>query len=106
MTAKATINRTKSVSLQSLRYLSQTVIADLEGLKQIIRVQSARRCKWYLVLPSVGDEDARCVLLSNVPNWELKSVIEERLLLEYRERLKAIHCSFSLATFPEFAKAN
>lgn len=53
----------KSIPLAKFRHARRKIIASLSGLKSIMVVQTARRIAYYLVLPSVGEADARCILL-------------------------------------------
>jgi hypothetical protein len=58
--------KTTSIPLAKFRYSDRTEVAKLHGLKSIMRVTTPRKAEWYLVLPSVGESDAACVLLKKV----------------------------------------
>ncbi len=48
-------------TMQSLLPHNPVTIAKLKGLKSIIRVETARTRKWYLVIPATGNSDAKCI---------------------------------------------
>jgi phage host-nuclease inhibitor protein Gam len=52
--------------LAAFRHANRITVAKLDGLKTIMRVMTPRKAEWYLVLPSVGDEDAVCIFLKKV----------------------------------------
>ena len=68
------------IPLQKLRYLKPQVVANLPGLKSIIRVESARLVKWYHVLPASGDSDSACLLLHTIPKALENSTDQDRLI--------------------------
>jgi hypothetical protein len=75
----------------------QVLVARLRGMKSIVRVETPRRRKWFLVLPTIGDKDARCVeIRSEVILEEFKggpleqsyiSAAESEILAEYADRI-------------------
>ena len=81
------MSKTKSIPLSSLRYIEKVTIAELDNLKAIMRVKTARTVKWYLVLPAVGDSDSRCVLLHRVPKWEHWHHVQLRIFNDYAARI-------------------
>lgn len=81
------MSNTKSIPLSSLRYIKKVTIAELENLKMIIRAETARTVKWYLVIPAVGNSDSRCVLIHRVPKWELWTHCQLRILNDYAARI-------------------
>jgi len=86
------MSTTKPIPLTKLRNAKRVTIAKLKGMKSIIRVESARTLKWFLILPAVGNGDARCVLLhkcgNTQPLWSI-SQCEPKILAEYRDRIIA-----------------
>jgi hypothetical protein len=84
-------------TLQSLMRHKQVLVARLNGMKSIIRVESPRRRKWFLVLPAVGNNDGRCIeIRSEVIREEFKggpieqshiSAAESEILKEYADRI-------------------
>ena len=81
------MSKTKSIPLSSLRYIEQVTIADLEGLKKIIRVGSPRLVKWYLVLPAVGNCDCRCIQIGAASRKTPWSYIQRGILRDYAARI-------------------
>lgn len=76
----------KRIPLASLRYTTRKTVADLGGMKSIIRVETARLVKWFHVLPATGDGDAMCLLIQQAPKWELIENIEKRIIAEESAR--------------------
>jgi len=68
------------IPLQKLRYLKPQVVANLPGLKCIIRTETARLVKWYHVLPASGDGDSSCLLLLTMPKKNEKPCDQARLI--------------------------
>lgn len=76
----------KRIPLAKLRYEKKIVVANLPGMKSIIRVETARLVKWFHVLPATGDGDAMCFLIQQAPKWELIKNIESRIIAEETAR--------------------
>jgi hypothetical protein len=76
----------KRIQLATLRYTSRKTVADLGGMKSIIRVETARLVKWFHVLPATGDGDAMCLLIQQAPKWERIETIESRIIAEESAR--------------------
>jgi len=78
----------KRIPLAKLRYAKKFVVANLPGLKSIIRVETARLVKWFHVLPTTGDGDAMCLLIQQAPKqqWELIGAIQSRIIAEETAR--------------------
>jgi len=76
----------KRIPLAKLRYKNPVTVATLPGMKAIIRVDSARLVKWYLMIPAIGDGDAMCFLIQQAPLWELIHVVEAQLIAEETAR--------------------
>lgn len=78
--------------LAELQKFKPVTVAKLQGLKTIIRVETPRLLKWFLVVPATGHRDAVCVLLhkcSNVqPMWSI-SQCEPKILADYADRVIA-----------------
>ena len=75
------INQMKRIPLAKLRGSKQSVVANLPGMKSIVRVETARLVKWFLVLPDDG-RDSMCLLVQQAPKWELIENIEKRIIAE------------------------
>lgn len=58
--------KTNSKPLSHFRHMTRVNIANLDGLKTIMRVETPRKREWWLVLPAHGEEDAVCVLLKKI----------------------------------------
>ena len=76
----------KRIPLARLRYTARKTVADLGGMKSIIRVETARLVRWFHVLPATGDGDAMCLLINQVPKWERIETIESRIIAEEAAR--------------------
>ena len=76
----------KRIPLQKIRYAKKFVVANLPGMKSIIRVETARLVKWYHVMPATGDGDAMCLLIQQSPKWEMVENIESRIIAEETAR--------------------
>jgi hypothetical protein len=76
----------KRIPLEKVRYAKKIVVANLPGMKSIIRVETARLVKWFHVLPATGDGDAMCLLIQQAPKWELIENIEKRIIAEESAR--------------------
>ena len=79
-------------TLAKFRHADRKNVADLNGLKSIMRVTTPRKAEWYLVLPCIGEEDAICVLLKKVTlskfsRHEETFRAESVLLKEYADRI-------------------
>ena len=75
-----------SIPLQKLRYEKQTTVAFLPRQKCIIRVETARLYKWYLVLPAVCDADARAILVRQSSKRGMFKNLEQRIIASETER--------------------
>lgn len=80
--------------LSHFRYMTRKFIANLDGRKSIMRVETPRKCEWYLVLPARGDGDAICVLLKKVALRKFYyyteiTRAEDSLLTDYADRIVA-----------------
>jgi hypothetical protein len=82
---------TKSIPLEKLRGLEQRLVCKLPGLKSIIAVTTPRLIKWYLVLPAVGNGDARCIFLDQLKkthaNFARLGKYESLIVREEKARL-------------------
>ena len=54
--------KTTTTNLAKFRHANRHNIAKI-GMKSIMRVETARTLQWWLVLPAIGDNDCRCMLL-------------------------------------------
>jgi hypothetical protein len=54
-----------SIPLAKFAKANHQIVAKI-GMKSIMRVSTPRLVSWYLVLPAVGDGDAKCMLLDKV----------------------------------------
>lgn len=81
--------------LSHFRHMPRHTIANLEGMKSIMRVDSPRKSEWWLVLPACGDSDAVCVFLKKVSGTSMKLEMrgfwteseQSKLLAEYADRI-------------------
>jgi len=86
-------NKTKSVPLSKFRGMQTHVVASLPGLKFINRVVYARKIEYYLVIPSVGDADARCIFIKKIDSWRalgwgyIQKTVEPELIQEETSRI-------------------
>ena len=76
----------KRIPLEKVRYAKKLVVANLPGMKSIIRVETARLVKWFHVLPATGDRDAMCLLIQQAPKWERIETIQSRIIAEETAR--------------------
>lgn len=76
----------KRIPLEKVRYAKKFVVANLPGMKSIIRVETARLVKWFHVLPATSDGDAMCLLIQQSQKWELIENIEKRIIAEEAAR--------------------
>ena len=76
----------KRIPLANLRYKKHFIVANLPGMKSIIRVETARLVKWFHVLPAIGEGDAMCLLIQQAPKWERIETIEGRIIAEETAR--------------------
>lgn len=79
--------------LQYFRHMTRRFILELEGMKNIMRVETRRTITWWLVLPAVGDSDSVCVLLHKVTTHagnHFFNVMEgdSKMKREYSDRIK------------------
>lgn len=49
-------------NLAKFRHATRQNVAKI-GMKNIMRVETARTLQWWLVLPAIGENDSRCILL-------------------------------------------
>lgn len=80
-------------NLAEFRHANRKTVATLPGMKSIMLVQTPRRIAFYLVLPAVGDNDARCILLEKhnprthgCTYWK---EVQERIIAEETARAAA-----------------
>jgi hypothetical protein len=76
----------KRIPLANLRYENRFTVATLPAMKSIIRVETARLVKWFHVIPATGDGDAMCLLIQQLPKWEMIENIERRIIAEETSR--------------------
>ena len=83
--------------LSHFRHMERQTIANLDGMKSIMRVEHPRKREWWLVLPAIGDSDAVCVLLhkesvkkefrGGAYEQSFISGTENQILAEYANRI-------------------
>ena len=80
-------------NLAKFRYANRKTVAALPGMKSIMLVQTKRQIAFYLVLPALGDNDARCILLEkhdlqahDCTYWKQ---VQERIIAEETTRAAA-----------------
>lgn len=85
--------KTLSKPLSKLRYASTKTLATLEGLKSIIEISTARKIEFWLVLPAVGNNDARCTLIQKISKHSDPCYHTIRVLKDYLPRIQKLHFS-------------
>jgi hypothetical protein len=73
-------------TLSHFRYTTHQNIANLEGMKSIMRVETPRQVSWWIVLPAIGNEDSPVVKLDQAP-WSTAAHHQKKLLAEYADRI-------------------
>jgi hypothetical protein len=77
--------------LAYFRHSTRQNIAKI-GMKSIMRVETARTLQWWLVLPAIGEEDSKCILLHKCsktnPFWSLQ-LCEPKIIAEETARAAA-----------------
>lgn len=75
--------------LSHFRHMDRQIIAQLDGMKSIMRVETIRTTQWWLVLPSVGDQDSVCVRIHKMSACYDPTCCEKTILKQYADRVTA-----------------
>ncbi len=82
---------TTYTNLAKFRHTNRKNVAKI-GMKSIMRVETARTLQWWLVLPALGENDSRCILLHKCSTTNREYSImtcEPKIIAEYIDRAAA-----------------
>ena len=80
--------KTTYTNLSKFRHTNRHNVAKI-GMKNIMRVETARTLQWWLVLPAIGENDSRCILLRkcSTTNREYSiATCEPKIIAEENDR--------------------